>query len=281
MSDDKSTPRLRGRTPNRREFAQRIIDALDKQTARRRLPLLSAGAKRLLLLRLRQLTERLGFAGGAHRRWPDSAEKRQAAARARRVPGEEGFYDWVTCKAIPSEQDLHDFVFARQNDAETIDPVGRMETATLIVGTFLEIVEVCFAIWRKVPDRHYEEFNEWLERIRLVTIAACRSELSEPIAVPAPTEVPAAPVTSPTVEISAAGAKGPPPVGETSKTRGKPIIEKTEETLKRWYAAGKPKASVFVDQMYPGTKGMERRKRYDQIRVAISREQKRKRPHAT
>jgi hypothetical protein len=171
MSVHKST-----RAHNRREFAQRIIDAIERAARAHRLPPLSANAKRLLLLRLRKLAERLGFAGGAHRRWPDSAEKRQEAARARRVPGEGGFYDLLTGKAIPSGQDPHDFVFARQNDVETIDLVGRRETATLIVGAYQEIAEAYFAIWRKTPDPHYDDFGTWLRRIELLTIAICRAE---------------------------------------------------------------------------------------------------------
>jgi len=136
---------------------------------------------------------------------------------------------------------------------------------------------------KKEADRWINKARAF-ERKRRRAEAAAETVLSEPVAAPAPAEVPAALATAATVDISA-GTIGPPPVGETGKIRGSPrgspILEKTKETLQRWHDAGKPKTSVLVKQMYPNAKGKERRKHYDRIRQAISRAQKRERPHGT
>jgi hypothetical protein len=56
-------------------------------------PPLSADGKRKLRLQLEELDQKLGFAGKDHRRWPDSPDMREQAARSRIVVGEESYFD--------------------------------------------------------------------------------------------------------------------------------------------------------------------------------------------
>jgi hypothetical protein len=127
----------------------------------------------MLFLRLQKLSEELGFIDDP-RGWPDSHEKRQEAARSRRVVGETGYFDALTGQAIQNEQDLH-ALLGRQNNPETIDLIGRAKTGELLLGAFKDTVEVYFTTWSKTLDPHYENFDESVRIIKSLVIDVCRA----------------------------------------------------------------------------------------------------------
>jgi hypothetical protein len=156
-----------------RKFEDRIIAAIEEAEIAHKLLLLTVNDKRMLFLRLQKLSEELGFIDDP-RGWPDSPEKRQEAARARRVVGETGYFDALTGQAIQNEQDFH-ALLGRQNNPETIDFVGRAETGKLLIGAFKDTVKVYFTTWSMAPDPHYENFDESVGIIKSLLIGECRA----------------------------------------------------------------------------------------------------------
>jgi hypothetical protein len=166
------------RHDRRREFAQRILDAIEKAERAGKLPgLLSANDKRRLFLELQDLCEELGFVHGAHLDWPDSPEKREQAVR-----------EWIRLgvnlfpeREILNEDDHRAYLRDAQNAVETTDRIGRDETKDLLIGTFEQTVDAFYAAWCRTwtLDTRCEKFTAYVEVFRLLVIRTCREEWAD------------------------------------------------------------------------------------------------------
>jgi hypothetical protein len=167
-----SSPDLPAGTPLH-EFEARILAAIEEAERRGDLPsLLSSNDKRLLFMGLQDLRKGFGFIDDVHRTWPNSAEKREQAARARIAHGS----DLFTGRTIRNEDELRAFVDDQKNALETIDLVGRVETGKLLVKAFRKIAEAFYQPWSKMADPRWEEFKKWIQLLRAFVILDCRAE---------------------------------------------------------------------------------------------------------
>jgi hypothetical protein len=152
------------------EFEDLFRLAIEELEREAELPPLTANTKRLLFMQIQNRRKARGFAGREHEKWPNSPERREQAA----LTFIRGGFDYYACVEITNGSQVRAFQLKHKDDLETIDLIGKEETAELLVGAFKDAAGIYSAAWEKIADARWEELRTWLEWAKQALIAAGR-----------------------------------------------------------------------------------------------------------